>query len=356
MPAELLVDWWKDRHVLITGHTGFKGAWMCLLLDRLGAKVFGYSTPPPTDPSLFKLARLEEIVTTLPGDVRDLDSLRSAVKKSDARIVLHMAAQPLVRESYRDPVGTYATNVMGTVNVLEAVRLAGDQVRSLVVVTTDKCYENKEWIWSYRENEPMGGHDPYSSSKGCAELVTAAYRASYLTKTQTAVATARAGNVIGGGDWATDRLIPDMIKAFSAARPVIIRNPSSIRPWQLVLEPLVGYLSLAQHLHDDGQAFAEAFNFGPRESDAKPVEWIVNQLVNHWGGGARWELSAGEHPHEAYYLKLDASKAHARLGWQPRTDLTAALRWIVDWYKAHGSGQDMRDISRRQIDRFLNLA
>jgi CDP-glucose 4,6-dehydratase len=266
-----------------------------------------------------------------------------------------MAAQPLVRESYRDPVGTYATNVMGTVNVLEAVRLAGDQVRGVVVVTTDKCYENKEWIWSYRENEPMGGHDPYSSSKGCAELVTAAYRTSYFAKSKTAVATGRAGNVIGGGDWAADRLIPDMIKAFAIGKPVVIRNPNSIRPWQLVLEPLVGYLSLARRLVDDGQSFAEAFNFGPRESDAQPVEWIVNHLVQSWGSNARWELASGEHPHEAYYLKLDASKARAKLNWTPRTDLATALSWIVDWYKAYSRGEDVRAISQSQIKAFLDL-
>jgi len=348
---------WAGRKVLITGHTGFKGAWLCMLLHRLGAKVTGFSTPPPTDPSLFHLVRLNEMVTTIDGDVRDLESLRSALKKSDAQIVLHMAAQPLVRESYRDPVGTYATNVTGTVNLLEAVRLAGagDQVRSVVVVTTDKCYENREWIWSYRENEPMGGHDPYSSSKGCAELVTAAYRASYFAKSQTAVATARAGNVIGGGDWATDRLIPDMMKAFTAGKPVIIRNPKSIRPWQLVLEPLVGYLSLAQRLFEDGQGFAQAFNFGPRESDARPVEWIVNHLVKQWGSGASWQLAGGEHPHEAHHLKLDASKAHAQLEWSPRTDLLTALNWIVDWYKALGQSEDMRDVSQRQVETFLNL-
>jgi CDP-glucose 4,6-dehydratase len=305
-----------------------------MLLAKLGAKVFGFSTPPPTDPSLFNLARLNELVTTIEGDVRDLEAVRSAIKKSDATIVLHMAAQPLVRESYRDPVGTYATNVMGTVNLLEAVRLAGDQVRSVVVVTTDKCYDNKEWIWSYRENEPMGGHDPYSSSKGCAELVTAAYRGSYFAKSKTAVATARAGNVIGG-------------------KPVVIRNPKSIRPWQLVLEPLVGYLSLAERLVIDGQSFAEPFNFGPRESDAQPVEWIVDRLVKNWGANASWQLAAGEQPHEAYYLKLDASKAAAKLHWTPRTDLATALSWIVDWYKAFGNNQEMRAISMGQIDRFL---
>ena len=340
--------------MLVTGHTGFKGAWLCLLLHRLGAKVTGFSTPPPTEPSLFKIARVDERVTTVIGDVRDLPAVTAAVKQSGAQIVLHMAAQPLVRESYRDPVGTYATNVMGTVNLLEAVRLAGDQVRSVVVVTTDKCYDNKEWIWSYRENESMGGHDPYSSSKGCAELVTSAYRNSFFTKSKTAVATGRAGNVIGGGDWAADRLIPDMMRAFSAGMPVIIRNPKSIRPWQFVLEPLLGYLSLAQQLMDEGQSFAEPFNFGPRETDARPVEWIVNHLANLWGNNATWHLAQGDQPHEAYYLKLDASKAHAKLNWHPRTDLATALTWIADWHKALANGQDMRKICEQQIEAFLN--
>ncbi len=349
-------SWWNGRQVLVTGHTGFKGAWLCMLLHHLGARVVGFSTSPPTDPSLFNLARLNEWVSTTDGDVRDLEAVKSALKKSDAQIVLHLAAQPLVRESYRDPVGTYATNVMGTVNMLEAVRLAGDQVKAVVVVTTDKCYDNKEWIWSYRENEPMGGHDPYSSSKGCAELVTAAYRGSYFSKSKTAVATARAGNVIGGGDWAVDRLIPDMMKAFSAGKPAVIRNPKSIRPWQFVLEPLAGYLSLAERLVEDGQAFAQPFNFGPRESDARPVEWIVDQLVKHWGNNASWQFAGGDQPHEANHLKLDASKARALLQWTPRTDLATALAWIAEWHATHSRGEDARSVSLDQIERFLELS
>jgi CDP-glucose 4,6-dehydratase len=356
-------DWWQGRKVFITAHTGFKGAWLCMLLHQLGAKVTGFSLPPPTQPNLFDLARVNEIVTTIQGDVRDLSALASAVKQSGAEIVIHMAAQSLVRESYRDPVGTYATNVMGTVNLLEAVRSTGDQVRGVVIVTTDKCYENKEWIWPYRENEPLGGHDPYSNSKACAELVTAAYRASFFTNTKgasktaiaTAIATARAGNVIGGGDWATDRLIPDMMRAFLAGKPAIIRNPKSIRPWQFVLEPLVGYLSLAEQLVEHGQAFAEPFNFGPSEADAKPVDWIAEQLVRRWGSGASWHFAVGEHPHEANYLKLDASKAHARLNWKPRTDLSTALTWIVDWHQAIQRGDDARDVCAAQIASFLEL-
>jgi CDP-glucose 4,6-dehydratase len=347
-------DWWKGRRVFVTGHTGFKGSWLCMLLHHLGAEVHGYSLPPPTNPSLFDLARIGELTTTTIGDVRDLSAVQSALGQSKAPIVLHMAAQSLVRESYRDPVGTYSTNVMGTVNLLEAVRSAGDQVRAVVVVTTDKCYENREWVWGYRENEPMGGHDPYSNSKGCAELVTAAYRSSFFSKTSTAVASARAGNVIGGGDWAADRLIPDMIKAFGRGDPVVIRSPKATRPWQLVLEPLTGYLTLAERLFDDGQSFAEPFNFGPRDTDARPVDWIVNRLVDHWGAGATWKLAAGEQPHEANYLKLDISRAGSRLGWTPRTDLGLALRWITDWYKAYGRSEDLRSVSMAQIAAFLS--
>jgi CDP-glucose 4,6-dehydratase len=345
--------WWKGRGVFVTGHTGFKGAWLCMLLHHLGAKVHGFSLPPPTNPSLFDLARIGELASTTIGDVRDPAALQSALRQSEAPIVLHMAAQSLVRESCRDPVGTYSTNVMGTVNLLEAVRLAGDQVRAVVVVTTDKCYENREWVWGYRENEPMGGHDPYSNSKGCAELVTAAYRSSFFARTSTAVASARAGNVIGGGDWAADRLIPDMIRAFAQGTPVVIRNPKSIRPWQFVLEPLAGYLTLAERLFDDGRAFAGPFNFGPRDTDARPVEWIVNRLVEQWGSGAGWKLAAGEQPHEANHLKLDISKAGSRLGWSPRTDLGLALRWITDWYKALDRSEDVRAVSTGQIAAFL---
>jgi CDP-glucose 4,6-dehydratase len=348
-------SWWKSRRVFVTGHTGFKGAWLCLLLNRLGADVHGYSLRPPTEPNLFHLAGLEKTVSTVEGDVRDLGKLTGAIKQARPEVVLHMAAQPLVRESYNDPVGTYATNVMGTVNLLEAVRSAGQGVRGVVVVTTDKCYENREWVWGYREDEAMGGYDPYSSSKGCAELVTSAYRRSYFQKGPIAVASGRAGNVIGGGDWAKDRLIPDMAKAFVEGRPVVIRNPNSIRPWQLVLEPLAGYLALAEQLVEKGQPFAEGWNFGPWEEDARPVGWIVQRLVESWGEGAKWDLAQGEQPHEAYYLKLDTSKARARLGWKPRTDLGTALEWIVEWYKGWKRGDDVRRLSLSQVERFMEL-
>lgn len=348
--------WWSGRKVLITGHTGFKGAWLCLMLQRLGADVHGYSLPPPTDPNLFDLAGLDKTIVTTNGDVRDLDKLTDAIKRSEAQIVFHMAAQSLVRESYHDPVGTYATNVMGTVNLLQAVRQAGENVRGVVVVSSDKCYENREWAWGYREIEPMGGHDPYSSSKGCAELVTAAMRDSFFQNGATVIASARAGNVIGGGDWARDRLIPDMVRSITAGKPTVIRNPQSIRPWQFVLEPLSGYMALAQKLVEQGKPFAEGWNFGPLDEDARPVKWIVDRVVQQWGNGAAWELAKEQGPHEANYLKLDASKSRARLDWRPRTNLATALQWTVDWYKAWQAGKNIRKFSEQQIEHFAQLA
>jgi CDP-glucose 4,6-dehydratase len=352
-------SFWQSRCVFVTGHTGFKGAWLCMLLQRLGARVHGFSLPPPTEPSLFDIVDMgRQIESDVRGDVRDLPTLSSAMRAARPDVVIHMAAQPLVRESYGDPVGTYATNVMGTVNLLEALRTVGSEVKAAVVVTTDKCYENREWAWGYREEEPMGGHDPYSSSKGCAELVTAAYRQSYFHGAgATAVASGRAGNVIGGGDWAKDRLIPDMIKAFAAGSSAIIRNPNSIRPWQHVLEPLAGYLVLAEKLaSNEGHPPAEAWNFGPFDDDARPVQWIANRLVQLWGDGARWEPSqdSANQPHEAYYLKLDTSKARSLLGWRPRTDLATALQWIVEWYKGWTRGEDMHAVTVRQIEQFLS--
>ena len=297
-------------------------------------------------------------MTSIIGDIRDGTMLSNAMREAAADIVIHMAAQPLVRRSYVDPVETYSTNVMGTAHLLEAVRQT-PSVRAVVNVTTDKCYENKEWIWGYRENEPMGGFDPYSSSKGCAELVTAAYRNSFFNPSkhsehQVALATARAGNVIGGGDWAEDRLIPDMLRAIEARQPVNIRNPHATRPWQHVLEPLSGYLTLAEKLYTKGPAFAEAFNFGPAEEDAKPVQWIVEQLTQQWGDGAAWHLDAGTHPHEAHYLKLDCSKARALLGWSPRWHLSQALQAIIAWHKEHHCRQDMRALCLHQINDYSN--
>jgi CDP-glucose 4,6-dehydratase len=351
-------NFWRGKRVFLTGHTGFKGSWMCLLLERLGAEVTGFSQDPPTRPSLFHLAQIADSITSVRGDVRDLGQLTAAVESARPDIVIHMAAQPLVRRSYREPVETFSTNVLGTVNVLEAVRQVGG-VRAVVSVTTDKCYQNREMLWGYRENEPVGGHDPYSASKACAELVTEAYRKSFFharsSDSGVALASARAGNVIGGGDWAEDRLIPDFIRACEAGRTIEIRSPTAIRPWQHVLEPVSGYLTLAERLHDDGVAFAEAWNFGPHDRDARPVRYIVNQLVELWGEKAAWRLSDGDHPHEAHYLKLDCTKANSRLGWFPRTDLDTALRWIVDWHKRVRVGDDARAVSLEHIDQFLTL-
>lgn len=347
----------QRKKVFLTGHTGFKGSWLSLWLQQLGAQVTGYALVPPTNPSLFEVARVEQGMTSIIGDIRDGTTLTNAMRQAAPDIVIHMAAQPLVRRSYVDPVETYSTNVMGTVHLLEAVRQT-PSVRAVVNVTTDKCYENKEWAWGYRENEPMGGFDPYSSSKGCAELVTAAYRQSFFESStinhqpSTAVATARAGNVIGGGDWAADRLIPDILRAIQNGQSVNIRNPHATRPWQHVLEPLSGYLALAEKLYTDGAAFAEAFNFGPAEEDAKPVQWIVEQLTQQWGDGANWKLDQAAHPHEAHYLKLDCSKAKIRLDWRPRWALAQALENISVWHKAHQRGDDMRELSSRQIAAF----
>lgn len=349
---------WAGKRVFVTGHTGFKGSWLSLWLQQMGASVTGYALAPPTSPSLFEVAQVAQGMTSVIGDIRNAAELSQAMRQAGPGIVIHMAAQPLVRRSYADPVETYSTNVMGTVNVLEAVRQT-PSVRAVVNVTTDKCYENKEWVWGYRENEPMGGFDPYSSSKGCAELVTAAYRSSFFNSArhsehQVALASARAGNVIGGGDWAQDRLIPDILRAVQAGQSVNIRNPRATRPWQHVLEPLSGYLALAEKLHTNGPGFAEAFNFGPAEEDAKPVQWIVEQLTQNWGDGAAWHLDGDTHPHEAHYLKLDCSKARAALGWVPKWTLDTALNHILAWHKAHLLGSNMRNLTLQQINTYAH--
>lgn len=350
------INFWRGKRVFVTGHTGFKGSWLSLWLQQLGAEVVGFSLPAPTEPSLFEAAQVAAGMTSLVGDVRDLAGLTQAMETAQPDLVLHLAAQPLVRYSYQNPVETYATNVMGTVHVLEAVRHTAS-VRVAVIITSDKCYENREWEWGYRENEAMGGHDPYSNSKGCAELVTAAYRSSFFAPEtfashRVAVASGRAGNVIGGGDWALDRLIPDMIKAFQAERPVLIRHPHAIRPWQHVLEPLGGYLLLAEKLWYHGPDFVGGWNFGPQDHDAKPVSWIVDRLTTLWGHGATWELDGGAHPHEAHYLKLDCSKAKARLGWEPRLTLADTLEWVVEFYQGYYGGHSARDLADRQIQRY----
>ena len=349
---EVKSDFWRNKRVLLTGHTGFKGAWMSLWLHAMGAKVQGFALAPPTSPSLFVEAKVGDLIQSSLGDIRDFAAVAKVVKDFKPEVVFHMAAQPLVRSSYDEPLETYATNVMGTAHLLESIRSI-DTVRAVVNVTTDKCYENREWVWGYREDEAMGGYDPYSSSKACSELVTAAYRQSFLDKAGIAVATARAGNVIGGGDWAKDRLVPDILQAFQNKQPVSIRNPNSIRPWQHVLEPLSGYLLLAEKLFAEPASFSQAWNFGPKDDDAKPVGWIVETMASKWGKEASWSFDEGDHPHEAHYLKLDISKARQSLGWSPRWSLDQALDHTVEWHMGWLQGNDVRAQCIKQIEDYL---
>ncbi len=344
-------NFWIGKRVLLTGHTGFKGSWLALWLQSMGARLVGYALAPPTNPSLFEVADVGEGMTSVVGDIRDLAKLQKVFAEHCPNIVIHMAAQPLVRHSYQNPIETYSTNVMGTVNLLEAVRNTPG-IKAVVNVTSDKCYENKEWSWGYREDEPMGGHDPYSNSKACSELVSSAYFRSYFRDKGISLATARAGNVIGGGDWATDRLIPDILRAIEQCRAVIIRSPYSVRPWQHVLEPLSGYLVLAERMYADGQAFAEGWNFGPRDDDARSVQWIVEHLVMNWGNGATWKLDECTYPHEANNLKLDISKAKALLGWQPRWTLETALQATIGWHQKWLTGTDMKAVTLEQIKQY----
>ena len=351
---------WNGRRVFLTGHTGFKGSWLSLWLNALGADVTGYALDPPTHPSLFEQARVANAIRSIHGDIRDFAGLQSAMEACGPEVILHLAAQSVVRRGYEDPIETYSSNVMGTVHVFEAVRRLG---RPCVVVnvTSDKCYANQEWVWGYRENEPMGGRDPYSNSKGCAELVTKAYRESFfpadsISRHRVALASARAGNAIGGGDWTSNQLIPDLIRAFVAGQPCLIRNPSAFRPWQFVLEPLRGYLVLAERLFTDGAEFANGWNFGPVDNDSMPVSWIADDLARLWGDGAAWTHDSATHPPEAHALKLDASKAAAGLGWRPVLPLGPALEWIVEWYKGFRSGENLHNLTRAQIERFEALA
>ena len=341
-------EFWRGKRVFLTGHTGFKGGWLALWLQSMGAEVHGYALTPPTEPNLFTIARVEDaMATSTVADIRDAMVLSDAMQSAHPEIVMHMAAQPLVRYSYAEPVETYAVNVMGTINLLEAVR-ATPGVRAVVNVTTDKCYENREWIWAYRENEALGGYDPYSSSKACVEILTSSWRRSYFENEQVAVATARAGNVIGGGDWATDRLVPDCLHALDCGETLQIRSPDAIRPWQHVLEPLSGYLTLAEYLLTEGCAYAEAWNFGPSDDDARSVHWIVERLVAA-NPGAIWECEQEPQPHEAHCLTLDSSKARARLSWRPRWRLETALDRTIEWHAAWRHGKDMRAVSLGQI-------
>jgi CDP-glucose 4,6-dehydratase len=350
---------WRGKRVFLTGHTGFKGSWLSVWLSTLGADVLGYSLDPPTEPSLFVRARIDSIVKDIRGDIRNLDSLSSTLNDYSPDIVIHMAAQPIVKAAYRDPLTTYSTNVIGTANLLEAVRRCSS-THVVLNITTDKVYQNKEWCWGYRESEAFGGYDPYSASKACSELVTASYRESFFNLAEygithnVAMASARAGNVIGGGDWASDRIIPDLIRAFSTGEKVRIRNPNSIRPWQHVLEPLGAYLCLCEKLFSDPKEYSEGWNIGPSEVDAHPVRWIVERMMSLWPGAPGYEIDEGDHPHEANYLKLDISKARSRLGWQPRWALEKALAMIIDWHFRTESGEPSIEVCRDQIRQYLD--
>lgn len=346
--------WWAGKRVLVFGHTGFKGAWLSLWLQRLGAMVFGLSLPSREQSCLYDAAGLDALVDGIGGDIRDLAVVERVVNATEPEIVFHLAAQSLVRLSYRDPISTYATNVMGTVHVLAAA-LGAPTVKCVVVVTSDKCYENREWLWAYREDEPLGGRDPYSSSKACAELVTAAWRQSFARRPDRApigIASARAGNVIGGGDWAEDRLVPDCMRALIAGRPVPIRNPRATRPWQHVLDPLCGYLLLAERLAEAPQAYGESWNFGPLEDDIKSVGWLASRIVQLWGEGSTWEPTPGDSLHEATFLKVDASKARSRLDWTQRLRLESGLDWTVEWYRSVSRGGSARDVMDQQLHRY----
>ena len=347
---------WRGRKVFLTGHTGFKGGWLSLWLDMLGADVVGYALEPPTQPNLFEQALVGETMRSICGDIRDFERLKCELAESRPDVVLHMAAQSVVRRGYDDPIETYSVNVMGTVNLLEAVR----QLRRpcvVVNVTSDKCYSNREWVWGYREEEAMGGRDPYSNSKGCAELVSHAYRELYfhpdlLAGHGVALASARAGNAIGGGDWTSNQLIPDLMRAFLENEACLIRSPSAIRPWQFVLEPLFGYLMLAERLAADAEHASGGWNFGPAEEDAKPVAWLADRLTQAWGQGGSWIRDTAAHLPEAHFLKLDTSKAKTYLGWRPHLPLPLALDWIVEWYRAYQAGADLRELTTTQIQRY----
>lgn len=356
---EDLVKTWKDCRVFLTGHTGFKGTWLALWLSRLGAQIRGYALDPYTEPNMFQLASVGSAVDDIRGDVRDYAKLEASITEFEPQVVFHMAAQPLVRRSYADPVGTYGTNIMRTVHVMEAIRKT-PSVRAVVCVTTDKCYQNREWVWPYRENDPLGGYDPYAYSKACAEIVSAAYRSSFfpidrVEQHNVGVATARAGNVIGGGDWSEDRLIPDLVRGFRSAKPVLIRWPSAIRPWQHVLESVHGYLMLAEQLLAQPARFASAYNFGPSDEDIWPVELIANKLVQMWGNGASWVRDTEPSVHEDHVLRLDASRARVELGWKPRLKIETALEWTMAWYRAWNQGNNMAEFTDSQIAEYEQL-
>lgn len=334
--------------MLVTGHTGFKGSWLSLWLHKLGAQVTGLALQPHTDPSLFRLAGVDSCVNSMFGDVRDRRSVQRAFESSDPEVVFHLAGQALVSHAYDQPVGTYATNVMGTANVLAAARNR-PALRSMVMITSDKCYRNREWARGYVESDELGGRDPYSASKAAAELVIRSFRESWFREGPTAVASVRAGNVIGGGDWSDDRLIPDIMTSIGQGNTVRIRRPGAVRPWQHVLEALSGYLLLAEELWNDPERAACSWNIGPNVDQCRPVEWIVGRLTSEWGGGASWETDGEDFPHEDTFLRLDCAKIKDAIGWEPSLDLETALDWIVDWYRAYHSGEDLKETTLRQI-------
>lgn len=351
-------EFWKNKRILLTGHSGFKGSWMTLMLKYLGAYIMGYSLPPPSSPSLFDLTKASDGIISKIDDIRNFDSLKKIINTHKPEIVIHMAAQSLVRYSYKHPVETYSTNIMGTVNVLESIR-STDSVRVALVITSDKCYKNLNWPWGYRETDVLGGSDPYSSSKGCAEIIVEAYRRSFFPVEKynmhgTAIATARAGNVIGGGDWGEDRLIPDVMRSWLSDRPVYIRMPNAIRPWQYVLDLITGYLVLIEKLWKEGPAYSEAWNFGPSESNCKSVKWVLDELKKLWNDRVTWIYDMNEHPLESTYLKLDCSKTYSRLGWYPLYDIKKTLEKIVAWYKAYRNGNNMREYCLNEIKSYLD--
>lgn len=355
----MIPTFWRNKRVFLTGHTGFKGSWLCLLLSSLGARVAGYALDPPTQPNLFCLARVGELVDSTIGDIRDLDVLTESLRSFEPEILFHMAAQTVVLRSYEDPSETYSTNVLGTVNALEAIRRLRRPCR-VIIVTTDKCYENKGWVWSYRENDELGGHDPYSNSKACAELVTQSYRDSFfpparIAEHSVAIASARAGNVIGGGDWTPRQLIPDVITAFLRAQPVALRHPNAVRSWQHVLECLSGYMSLAEGLAADGRSYSTGWNFGPHDSDARSVSYVVEALASHWGVERPWVSDQATHAHEDQQLTLDATKAARYLGWRCRLTIDEALDWVARWYREYHGGRDARILCSEQIDEYVRL-
>ena len=352
-------EFWEDKTVLLTGHTGFKGSWLSIWLEKLGANVIGLSKDVPTTPSLFELSKISDNIRSIIDDIKNFDKVDEIVKNHKPEIVIHMAAQSLVRKSYQDPADTFSTNIMGTVNLLEAVRISED-TRVFINVTSDKCYANDGTVSTFTEDSPMGGYDPYSSSKGCSELVTAAYRNSFFNTDSfenhgLSLASVRAGNVIGGGDWAQDRLIPDVIRGISKKTAISIRNPNSVRPWQFVLDPLQGYISLAENMWSNGKQFAESWNFGPDENDCKPVRWILEKISSEWNEELVWEEDIKNNPHEANLLRLDCTKAKERLGWRSRLNLENSISWTINWYKEYLLGSDMREVTRRQIEEYMSL-